>query len=77
MNIQEATTLALAWEQAHPGEGSAFLMKRDRSPMWCLFVATGLVYRSAGNGDQVGLDAEDCLGTDWYVVDKDTREIAA
>lgn len=60
MNIQEATKLAI--------EKDCWIGKRDRTDEWCLYVAAGNVFRDK-NGDQVDLDARDCLGDDWYLID--------
>lgn len=67
MNIRDATLLA----QAKNG----WLMKRDRTDKWMLFVAPGSVYRD-DQLREVSLDARDCRADDWYVVDDDGAEIA-
>jgi hypothetical protein len=65
MNIFEATRRAL--------QDDLFLRKRNRDSLWCLHVAAGSVYRNDA-GDEVSLDARDCMGDDWYLVDSDGLE---
>lgn len=60
MDIQTATKAAI--------KDSLWLRKRDRTEEWCLYVAAGNVYRKE-SGEEVTLDARDCMGDDWYLID--------
>jgi len=65
MNIFEATIRAV--------NEDLFLRKRDRTEAWTLHVAAGSVYRN-DDGDEISLDARDCMGDDWYLVDGEGAE---
>lgn len=71
MNIRDATMLAKRKD--------GWIKKRDRTEAFSLYVAAGSFYRS-GNpdeaGEEVSLDARDCVGDDWYVVDEHGNEIS-
>jgi len=67
MNIRDATLLAT--------KTGGWLRKRDRAEEWCLFVAGGKVYRNKSY-EEVSLDARDCMGEDWYVVDDQGQELS-
>lgn len=66
MNIYEATKKSL--------KDDLFIRKRDRTEEWCLYVSAGGVYNNQ-DGDIINLDARDCLGNDWYLIDYDGNEV--
>lgn len=67
MNIRDAIILARL--------KNGWLMKRDRTDDWAFYVAAGSVFMGE-NGIEITLDARDCIGDDWYVVDDDGNEIS-
>ncbi len=66
MNIYEATTRSV--------DENLFLRKKGRTDEWTLYVAFGSVYRKQ-NGIEIELDARDCMGNDWYLIDNNGDEV--
>jgi len=52
-----------------------FLRKRDRTEEWTLYVDAGNVFRKSPGGEEVALDARDCKGDDWYLVNAINDEV--
>jgi hypothetical protein len=67
MNIYDATRRAI--------KENLWIRKRGRTEDFTLHVAAGSVYRK-DDGDEVSLDARDCIGNDWYLVNEDADEVA-
>jgi len=71
MNIREVTMSAI--------KEDLFIRKRDRTENWTLYVGPGSVYRFAEESELAGqeceMDARDCVGDDWYLVDEEGQEV--
>lgn len=66
MNIYEATKRAM--------RENLWIRKRGRTLDFTLHVAAGSVYRN-DDGIEVSLDARDCIGDDWYLIDAEGDEV--
>jgi len=74
VTVTEALRIAVVLEREK--NRTHWLMKRDRDPKWKLRVSTGKVFRNV-EGDEIGLDARDVMGRDWYVVDDNGEEVTS
>ena len=67
MNIRDATIKA--WDEG------LYIRKEDRTTAWTLYVGVGKVYRNKAERGIVDLDARDCMGDDWYLVNADGERV--
>lgn len=67
MNIYEATLKAT--------NTSLIIKKRGRSQSYWFYVTASGIYRNR-NGIEICLNAKDCIGNDWFLVNKEGEEVA-